>query len=64
VLVGLLRNLAARTIRFCYSFFHQTLMTMADSFQRATGENEMCEDMRDFCRYFAERMQIMHPGDQ
>lgn len=42
-------------------FFHQTLLTMADSFERATGEQAICEDMRDFCRYFAERMQLIEP---
>ena len=40
-------------------FFHQTLLTMADSFEKATGEHLICEDMRDFCRYFAEKMDIL-----
>lgn len=44
-------------------FFHQTLLTMADSFERATGEQQICEDMRDFCHYFAERMQIIKPAE-
>ena len=39
-------------------FYHQTLLTMADSFDRATGEAEMSQDLRDFCDYFAERMKI------
>lgn len=42
-------------------FFHQTLLTMADSFERATGENKICEDMRDFCHHFADKMNILPP---
>ena len=40
-------------------FFHQTLLTMADSFERATGENLICEDLRDYCYHFAEKMKIL-----
>lgn len=40
-------------------FFHQTLLTMADTFERATGESLICEDLRDYCYHFAEKMEIM-----
>lgn len=40
-------------------FFHQTLLTMADTFERATGEDKICGDMRDFCYYFAEKMRLI-----
>lgn len=40
-------------------FFHQTLVTMADTFERATGENLISEDLRDYCYHFAEKMDIM-----
>jgi gliding motility-associated protein GldC len=40
-------------------FFHQTLVTMADTFERATGENLISEDLRDYCLHFAEKMDIM-----
>ena len=40
-------------------FFHQTLLTMADTFEKATGENLICEDLRDYCYHFAEKMQIL-----
>lgn len=43
------------------SFFHQTLVTMTDTFQRATGEEQMVGDMRDFCAYFAEKMKLVDP---
>jgi gliding motility-associated protein GldC len=39
-------------------FFHQTLMTMGDSFLRATGEKNIVEDLRDYCIHFAEKMDI------
>jgi gliding motility-associated protein GldC len=37
-------------------FFHQTLVSMADTLQRATNEDAMAADMRDFARHFAEKM--------
>jgi gliding motility-associated protein GldC len=37
-------------------FFHQTLVAMADTFQRATGDEKMTDTMKDFCDYFAEKM--------
>ena len=40
-------------------FFHQTLLTMADTFERATGEQKICEDLRDHCYHFAEKMEIL-----
>ncbi len=40
-------------------FFHQTLLTMADSFEKATGEHRICEDLRDYCYHFAEKMEIL-----
>lgn len=39
-------------------FFHQTLVTMADTLENATKDERITGDMRDFCDYFAERMQI------
>lgn len=39
-------------------FFFQTLMTMGDSFLRATGEKNIIEDLRDYCDHFADKMQI------
>ena len=42
-------------------FFHQTLLTMADSFERATGEHNITEDLRDYCLHFADKMNITPP---
>lgn len=39
-------------------FFHQTLVAMADTFQRATADEKMSDTMRDFCDYFAEKMEL------
>jgi gliding motility-associated protein GldC len=39
-------------------FFHQTLVAMADTFERATNDEKMAETMRDFCDYFAEKLQL------
>lgn len=40
-------------------FFHQTLLTMSDTFEKATGEHKICEDLRDYCYHFADKMNIM-----
>ena len=40
-------------------FFHQTLLTLADSFERATGEALICEDLRDYCYHFAQKMNVL-----
>lgn len=40
-------------------FFYETLMTMGDSFLRATGETNIVEDLRDYCAHFAEKMEIV-----
>ena len=39
-------------------FFHQTLVAMSDTFQRATGDEKMADTMKDFCDYFAEKLEM------
>ncbi len=39
-------------------FFHQTLVAMADTFERATTDEKMSATMRDFCDYFAEKLEL------
>ena len=39
-------------------FFHQTLVSMADTFERATNDEKMTATMRDFCDYFAEKLEL------
>ncbi len=47
------------TVEEMKQFFHQTLLTMADTFERSTGEHLMSEDLRDYCYHFAEKMNIL-----
>jgi gliding motility-associated protein GldC len=39
-------------------FFHQTLVTMSDTFYRATGDEKMTDTMKQFCEYFAEKLEL------
>jgi len=39
-------------------FFHQTLVAMSDTFNRATQDEKMTETMKDFCDYFAEKLDL------
>ncbi|MCB0395907.1 MAG: gliding motility protein GldC [Flavobacteriales bacterium] len=36
-------------------FFFQTLVAMADTLEKSTGENNLAEDLRDYCAHFAEK---------
>ena len=47
------------TIEEMKQFFHQTLLTMADTFEKATGEHLIAEDLRDYCYHFADKMKIL-----
>jgi gliding motility-associated protein GldC len=47
------------TIDEMKQFFHQSLLTMADTFEKATGEHLISEDLRDYCYHFAEKMNIL-----
>jgi gliding motility-associated protein GldC len=42
-------------------FFHQTLVAMSDTFYKATQDEKMTATMRDFCDYFAEKLEIGSP---
>ncbi len=39
-------------------FFHQTLVSMSDTFKRATQDEKMTATMKDFCDYFAEKLEL------
>lgn len=39
-------------------FFHQTLVSLSDSFQKATQDDKMTATMKDFCAYFADKMEL------
>lgn len=40
------------------TFFHQTLVSMTDSFMKATQDEKMTATMKDFCDYFADKMDL------
>ncbi len=40
-------------------FYHQSLLSMADTFERATGETEASEEMRSFAQHFGEKMNLI-----
>ncbi|MCM5661485.1 gliding motility protein GldC [Galbibacter mesophilus] len=39
-------------------FMHQTLVSLSDTYQRATQDDKMTATMRDFCSYFAEKLEL------
>lgn len=39
-------------------FFYQTLVAMSDTFNRATQDEKMTATLKDFCDYFAEKMEL------
>ncbi len=47
------------TIDEMKKFFHQTLLTMSDTYVRATNDKKLSEDMKDFCHYFGVRSGIL-----
>lgn len=42
-------------------FMYQTMATMADTLQRATGEENMAGAMKEFARMFGEKMKVIAP---
>ncbi|MDD4928496.1 MAG: gliding motility protein GldC [Gallionella sp.] len=40
-------------------FYHQTLVSMADTLERSTGEKEAAKAMRNFAQEFGERMKLI-----
>jgi len=42
-------------------FYFQILMTMADSFEKATNEDQMALALRDFANFFGEKMGVIAP---
>ena len=40
------------------SFFHQTLVALSETYYRATQDEKMSQTMKDFCEYFAEKLDL------
>lgn len=39
-------------------FFHQTLLALSDTYMKATQDEKMTATMKDFCSYFAEKLEL------
>ena len=39
-------------------FFHQTLVSMNETFRRATQNEKMSDSFKQFCDYFAEKLKL------
>ena len=39
-------------------FFHQTFVSMSDTFYKATNDEKMTQTIRDFCDYYAEAFKL------
>ena len=39
-------------------FFHQTLVAMSDTFMKATQDEKMTATIKDFCEYFADKLEL------
>lgn len=39
-------------------FFHQTLVSLSETFMKATQDEKMTSTMKDFCDYFAEKLDL------
>ena len=40
------------------TFFHQTLVSLSETFLKATQDEKMTATMKDFCDYFAENLNL------
>ena len=40
-------------------FFHQTLLTMSDTYKNATGQDNIANEFREFAQKFAEKTEIL-----
>ena len=43
-------------------FFHQMLLSMSDTYKRATGNEELSKEMREFAFQMGEKMGILKKG--
>jgi len=50
------------TVEDMMRFYHQTLASMAENFERSTGEDGLSAAMRDFADFFGEKVGILPPS--
>ena len=41
-----------------FIMYHQTMMGMASTLERATGQDKLADALRDYCAFFAEQTKI------
>lgn len=44
-------------------FLYQSLLSMADSFERATGDNDVAADLRHYSQLLGQKMDIVKPKE-
>ena len=44
-------------------FYYQTIMTMADTFERATKQTELVDDMKKFAKAFYAKFQAIQMNE-
>jgi len=42
-----------------FIMFHQTLMSMANTLSKSTGQDKLAGALRDYCEFFAEETKII-----
>ena len=42
-----------------FIMFHQTLMSMANTLSKSTGQDKLAGALRDYCKFFAEETKII-----
>jgi gliding motility-associated protein GldC len=42
-------------------FFHETLLTMSETLEKSIDDKRIAGDLRDFCAWFAEKMELAPP---
>jgi gliding motility-associated protein GldC len=45
-------------------FIHQSILLMADTLHRSTGETAMAQTMREFGTYYAEKLKLISPKEE
>ena len=43
-------------------FFHQTLVSLSDTFMKATQDEKMTASLKEFCEYFADKLDLKDPS--
>lgn len=43
-----------------FIMYHQTLISMATSLEKSTGNNKLADALRDYCSFFAEQTKIIN----